>query len=261
MKEERKNKRNRRQEEIRAFLKSAEQPEIDRERKRQTLELLRMERKRLHIRSRKPYVQRVLEQTAYLSPAAWLIQGALVLILGWSFCAGDKREILINLLLCAPIIGIVGFTEIMRSYRQSMWELEQACRYNLRQLMGMRLLIFGIVDSLVACGVTVMGFGAGIRASELLVLFFIPQILSDCVYLYLMARFRRRFQGITLLGAAVLMTMLWVTLLEGIAYDPQLRQQLADPFMLALLLLACLGLLALCCMRFLKGAEAEYCGA
>ena len=262
MKEERKNKRNRRQEEeIRAFLKSAEQPEIDGERKRQTLELLRMERKWLHIRSRKPYIQRVLDQTAYLSPAVWLIQGALVLILGWSFCVGDRREILINLLLCAPIIGIVGFTEIMRSYRQSMWELEQACRYNLRQLMGMRLLIFGIVDSLVACGVTVMGFGAGIWASELLGFFFIPQILSDCVYLYLMARFRQRFQGITLLGAAVFMTLLWVTLLEGIAYDPQLRQRIADPFILALLLLACLGLLALCCVRFLKGVEAEYCGA
>ena len=261
MKEERKNKRNRRQEEeIRAFLKSAEQPEIDGERKRQTLELLRMERKWLHIRSRKPYIQRVLDQTAYLSPAVWLIQGALVLILGWSFCVGDRREILINLLLCAPIIGIVGFTEIMRSYRQSMWELEQACRYNLRQLMGMRLLIFGIVDSLVACGVAVMGLGAGIGIWELLMFFFIPQLLSDCVYLYLMTRFRRRFQGITLLGAAVCMSLLWFTLMEGIPYDPRLMRRLSNPFVLMFMLLACIALLLLCCVRFLRGMEVECCG-
>ena len=171
------------------------------------------------------------------------------------------KKKLLSLLLCAPIIGIVGFTEIMRSYRQNMWELEQACRYNLRQLMGMRLLIFGIVDSLVACGVAIMGIGAGIRTWELLFFFFIPQILSDCVYLYLMARFRRRFQGTALLGAAVLMTFLWMMLLEGIPYNPELMLRLADPLALALILLACVGLLALCCIRFLKGAEAECCEA
>ncbi len=249
------------EEKFRDFFKNAEQPDIDEERKRHTLELLRMERKRLHVRSRKPYVQRVLEQAAYLSPAAWLLQAALVLFIGWGFQVREKEETLLSLLLCAPIIGIVGFTEIMRSYRQNMWELEQACRYNLRQLMGMRLLIFGIVDSLVACGVAIMGIGAGIRTWELLFFFFIPQILSDCVYLYLMARFRRRFQGTALLGAAVLMTFLWMMLLEGIPYNPELMLRLADPLALALILLACVGLLALCCIRFLKGAEAECCEA
>ena len=125
MKKEREYEKNRKQEEeIRAFLRSTAQPEIDWERKRQALEFLRMERRRLRIPSKKPYGQRVLEQMAYLSPAVWLIQGALVLILGWTFCVGDRKGILINLLFCAPIVGIVGFTEIMRSYRQNMWELD-----------------------------------------------------------------------------------------------------------------------------------------
>lgn len=261
MKKEREYEKNRKQEEeIRAFLRSTAQPEIDWERKRQDLEFLRMERRRLRIPSKKPYGQRVLEQMAYLSPAVWLIQGALVLILGWTFCVGDRKGILINLLFCAPIVGIVGFTEIMRSYRQNMWELEQACRYNLRQLMGMRLLIFGIVDTLVACGVAVMGLGAGIGIWELLMFFFIPQLLSDCVYLYLMTRFRRRFQGITLLGAAVCMSLLWFTLMEGIPYDPRLMRRLSNPFVLMFMLLACIALLLLCCVRFLRGMEVECCG-
>ena len=251
----------RQDEKLRDFFKNAEQPDIDEERKRHTLELLRMERKRLHVRSRKPYVQRVLEQAAYLSPAAWLLQAALVLFIGWGFQVREKEETLLSLLLCAPIIGIVGFTEIMRSYRQNMWELEQACRYNLRQLMGMRLLIFGIADSLVACSVAVMGWGTGIRTWEVLIFFFIPQILSDCVYLYLMTRFRRHFQGTALLGSAVLMTILWMWILQGVPYNPKLMRWLADPFALILILFISTGLLSLCCVRFLKETETEYCAA
>lgn len=262
MKKNRENVIDRKQaEKIRDFLKNAEQPDIDEKRKQQTLMLLRMERKRLHLRSKKPYGQRVMEQAAYLSPVVWLIQGALILFMGYEFLVREKEEILINLLFCAPIIGIAGFTEIMRSYRQNMWELEQACRYNLRQLMGMRLLIFGITDSLVTCSVAVMGIGAGIHAWELLFFFFIPQILSDCVYLHLMARFRRRFQGTALISAAVLMTLLWMVLLQDVLCNPEVIKRLADPCASAIILAVSIGLLAMCCMRFLKGTETEYCEA
>jgi hypothetical protein len=247
--------------EIRSILEGVRTPEIDENRKQNTLELLRMERKRLHMRSRKTYGRRLLEQTAYLSPAAWLIQGTLVLSLAYGFLVREKEEMLLQLLLCAPVIGIVGFTELMRSYRQNMWELEQACRYNLRQLMGMRLLIFGIADSLVACSVAIMGWGTGIRTWEVLIFFFIPQILSDCVYLYLMTRFRRHFQGTALLGSAVLMTILWMWILQGVPYNPKLMRWLADPFALILILFISTGLLSLCCVRFLKETETEYCAA
>ena len=142
-----------------------------------------------------------------------------------------------------------------------MWELEQACRYNLRQLMGMRIIIFGIADTLAACGVAVMGLGAGVQAWELVFFYFIPQILSDCVYLYLMARFRRRFQGTALLGSAVLMAFFWMKLLQGVPYNKQLMQRIAEPFALILILSASVGLLAWCCARFLKGMETECCEA
>ena len=259
MRKDRGNKADRKLEEsIRVFLKSSGQPKIDDERKRQTLELLRMERKRLHVRSKKPYGQRVLEQVAYISPAVWLIQGTLLLFLLWGFCVRERQEILINLLFCAPMIGIVGFTEIMRSYWKNMWELEQACRYNLRQLLGMRLLIFGVVDFLVTYAVAMIGYEAGIKAWELLFFFFVPQMLSDCVYLYLLTKFRRRFQGSALLGAAVLMSFFWMSLLSEIFEHPQWIQRLADPLISVSTLLACAVLLALCCVRFLKETEIEY---
>ena len=247
--------------EIRSLLEHAKQPDIDEGRKRKTLELLQAERKRLHIRSKKTYGQRVWEQLPYISPAAWLLQGILLLMIGWGFYAEGREEILLYLLFCAPMAGVVGFTEIMRSYRQNMWELEQACRYNLRQLMGMRMILFGIADTLAACSVAVMGLGAGVQAWELVFFYFIPQILSDCVYLYLMARFRRRFQGTALLGSAVFMAFFWMKLLQGVPYNKQLMQRIAEPFALILILSASVGLLAWCCARFLKGMETECCEA
>ena len=249
------------EEELRAFFGKARQPDIDEEKKRQTLELLKMERKRLHVRVRKPYWKRVLEQMAYISPAAWILQGILALSLAYMLCVPERDALLASLLFCAPMVGIVGFTEILRSYRQNMWELEQACRYNLRQLMGMRLLIFAVADSLVAVGVIAMGIQVGIEFGELLLCFLIPQMISDSVYLHLMTCFRRRFQGTALIGAAIVMGVLWAYGAETIIKLPGMLGQLSEPAALLMMILGSACLLALSCVRFLQGIEMECCGA
>ncbi len=245
--------------EIRAFLKKSEQPYIDEERKRRMLELLRIERKKLHVRSRKSYAKRVLEQAGYLSPLAWILQGAAVLFLGWLIHVEERNSILAGLLTCAPMLGVIGFAEILRSYQQNVWELEQACRYNLRQLMGMRLLIFGAVDSLLACCVIISGFQAGIRAEELLVFFLIPQMLSDSVYLYLMTRLRQRFQVTALIASGVMLTMFWAQIFAAVLQTPQIVEQLTRPLALLAVLLVSMGLLALSCTRFLQETETAAC--
>lgn len=243
------------EEEISVFLKSAEKPAIEEERKKKSLELLRLERKNMHFTLHRSYGKRVLEQAAYISPAAWVFQGILVLVLG--MILNDpyivKDGVLASLAVCAPIVGVIGFTEILRSYQRNMWELEQACRYNLRQLAGMRLLIFGIADFLAVAVVVAGGISNGFQAEELLLFFLIPQLLSDCVYLYLMARFRRRFQGTVLLGAAVGIAFCWTQTALVLLDHQELRARLCSPGMLSVCLAVSLGLLAICCIRFLHG--------
>lgn len=243
--------------EIRAFLKKAVPPCIDEDRKRRTLEFLRIERKNLHVRSRKPYAKRVLEQAGYLSPAVWIVQGVLVLALGWMLHMEEREAVLGGLLTCAPMMGVIGFAEILRSYQQNVWELEQACRYNLRQLMGMRLLIFGAVDSIVACGVIVTGFQVGIRAGELLMFFLIPQVISDSIYLYLMARLRRRFQVTALITSGVMLTLFWTQIFGILLEEPRALERLMQPFFLLTVLAASIGILALCCTKFLRDVEGD----
>ncbi|MCI8597090.1 MAG: hypothetical protein HFJ10_01410 [Lachnospiraceae bacterium] len=245
--------------EIRMFLESREEPVIEEERKRQSLEFLRLQRKSIHITLRKPYGQRVLEQAAYISPAAWVFQGLLVLVLGTILNTPfDMKEIVLaNLSICAPIIGVIGFTEVMRSYQKNMWELEQACRYNLRQLAGMRLLLFAAADILVVAGVMVGGLSLGFGAEELLLFFLVPQLLSDSVYLYLMARFRRKFQGTVLIGAAVLMTLFWIQISMIIMEAPWLIYELSRPWALTFFIVVSATLLTALSIRFLHGIEKE----
>ncbi len=247
--------------EIRAFLTAGPPVFPEKERKQKNLELLYQERKRLRLAPRQSYGKRVLNQAAYLSPLAWVIQGGIVLLIGWSLrpeAAGDQRFPLL-LAACAPLLGMVGITEILRSYQENVWELEQACRYNLRQLMGMRLLIFGIVDTWIALLVLLGGIRAGICLEELLVFFLIPQLLSDCVYLRLMSLFRRRFQGIGLLGMAVAVTFLWLWIAEWMATATSLGflQPAVWRAWIYAVSLGSAGLLVLCCVKFLRGVDKE----
>lgn len=256
-------RRNRKwEQELGAFFRKEDLEAPDARRKQQGLELLRREREKLRLMPRLSYGRRIWNQAAYISPMAWIAQGALVLFLG--FLLGEpyreQWEKLLILASFAPVMGIVGFTELLRSYREEMWELEQACRYNLRQLMGMRLLIFGAVDALIAVLIFLSGIRMGILLEQLLLLYLVPQLLSDCVYLRLLTRFRGRFQGAALLGVAAGMTLLWMRVNERFVESPELLKTLCGSggvLWVVILTFVSAGLLILCCVKFLNGVEKE----
>ena len=101
----------------------------------------------------------------------------------------------------------------------------------------------------------------GIEFGELLLCFLIPQMISDSVYLHLMTCFRRRFQGTALIGAAIVMGVLWAYGAETIIKLPGMLGQLSEPAALLMMILGSACLLALSCVRFLQGIEMECCGA
>jgi len=243
--------------EIRAFLAGIRQPEIEEERKRQSLALFRQQRKRLRFTGKKPYAQRLWEQAAYISPGAWLGQGGVVLLMGFAFhfFYWGKGDILVTLAACAPLFGLIGFTEVMKSYQKDMWELEQSCRYNLRELAAMRLLIFGLVDLVLVAVIFAMGLCIGIRADLLILFFLVPVLLSDSIYLRLMERFRKGFGAMVPAGAGILMAAGWLILCVEIWKNVRLAMLLLRPWALAVLLLLSLVLLAESCAQFLQGTS------
>ena len=92
----------------------------------------------------------VINQFRHLSPALWFTDAAVL-----AFCMlvirrtgdGADRELLFSFLsFLAALLGTLGFPELCRSFSCRMWELEQSCRYDLRQITSVRLFLIGMTD-------------------------------------------------------------------------------------------------------------------
>ena len=260
----RKNVRQKEQE-IWALLKEAgmdrgeEWLQPDERRKQETLALLRMERKKLRFRPRKTFAEQLLDQAAWLSPGAWLGHAAVLLLFciliknsGWY-----RRDVLLMLSACTPLFGVVGLVELLRSWQSGMWELEESCRYHLRQIQGMRLLVFGAVDSLAVAVIFGMGFLEGYSAELLLLFFLFPLLISDGVFLMLAKIFRRGARGLVPVLAGFCMGIFWMYPAAWLQDVPGVLAGYTEPQTLAVLLLLGTGFLAMACVRFLNGTGKE----
>lgn len=254
-----------REKEIRTFLKEAGLSEgadwlrPEEGPKQETLALLRKERMRLRLRPRKTFLERLFDQASWLSPGSWLFQAAALLF----FCVLLKntdyarRDTLLMVSACTPLFGIAGLVELLRSWQNGMWELEECCRYHLRQIQGMRLLVFGIVD----CGAAVVILGLGVLEGytlETLLLFFLfPLLVSDGVFLLLAKTFRRGAKGLVPVLAGFCMGIFWTYHAAWIQDVPWVFKTCTSPLILTALLFLGVGLLVLGCVRFLNETGKE----
>ena len=99
-------------------------------RKQETLAFLRTERRKLRLRPRKSFAERLLAQASWMSPGAWIGQLAVLVFFflllgntGW-----NRRDTLLLVTACTPLPGVIGLVERLRSWQSGMWELEEACR-------------------------------------------------------------------------------------------------------------------------------------
>lgn len=228
-------------------------------RKQERLAYLKMERRKLRIWPRKSFAERLLDQAAWLSRGAWLGQAAVLLFFCWLLRNADwsRRETLLVVSWCTPLFGAVGLIELLRSWQNDMWELEECCRYHLRQIQGMRLLVFGIVDSAAAAVIFGLGLTEGYTVEMLLLFFLFPLLISDSVFLLLAKFFRRGARGLVPILGAFAMGLFWAYQSAWIQDIPGVLEGYMSPLALLLLLAFGTGLLAFSCAYFLNGTEKE----
>lgn len=92
----------------------------------------------------------VVNQFRYLSPALWFTEAAVLvfcmLIVEQTGNSADRELLFSFLSFFAALLGTLGFPELCRSFSCRMWELEQSCRYDLRQIISVRLFLIGVTD-------------------------------------------------------------------------------------------------------------------
>lgn len=160
----------------------------------------------------KPLSQRLLEQAAYISPVTWALQAMVVLLVLGGLGAAGGAMFFSRISTAAPLLGIIGGCELIRSYGHNMWELEMSCRHNLRSVFAVKMLILGSVDFLILAA-AICGAGLGGSSFALTaVMILVPFNLSNGLYLWMIVKLRHRCTNYALAGTGVFLSlvMLWI---------------------------------------------------
>lgn len=97
--------------------------------------------------------RRIINVISYISPLFWCIQAAIFLI----FILIDYDKF--SYLPLIPIVAVTALCEILKNAYFEMWELERACKYDLRSLLVLKLLITGVIDFMLLITAVFIGKG------------------------------------------------------------------------------------------------------
>ena len=104
------------------------------------------------------WYRRIVNQFKYISPLLWSSQllaiGLCMLLISQIGSDTDLTAILSAISFIVALLGVVGFPEVCKSFSYQMWELEQSCKYNLRQIAAIKLSIIGTIDQLIILAIT-----------------------------------------------------------------------------------------------------------
>lgn len=169
--------------EIRLQLSRASIPPMQQKREEELFTAIRQEIYHKTIYPRKSWLQKMVEQLLYLSPSVWMIQGAILVIA--ALLAIDRQVTgwfqVVSVLI--SLVGLAGIPELAKSFYSGMWELEESCRYNLRQLLVIRLVLLGMVDVfMLVCFLALAGWQNN-TSTEIIIYLMIPFNLSNSIYL------------------------------------------------------------------------------
>lgn len=198
---------NREEMQLKTMLLHIEAPQLTGAQKDRLNHLIAHEASQMAWMPHKPLAQRILEQAAYLSPRTWALQ-FMVLALGILFLlAGEEGVTAASLSAFIPLIGLIGVPELAKSFSNGMWELEESCFYNLRQVILLKMLLFGIVDGILLLTMIAAAGSQGTGAAEAFYYLAVPFNLSTACYLGLFHVLKRRCDGFVLAAAGILMVL------------------------------------------------------
>ena len=158
-------------------------PEIDKNKKYQAIESLKTEIKNTDIEIKESYFQKIIKQLPFIDKKVILVQ-FLLLILGLFiiyYTSFESTRLLLSLVM--PILAFFQIAEMQRSFKHNMYEIEMACKVNLREIITARLIIMTVINLLI---MTLFVSMAGAKFQEgihlliiyLLVPFLITNVLS-----------------------------------------------------------------------------------
>lgn len=160
----------------------------------------------------KPLWQRLKEQAAYISPITWTLQAMVLLFTLSGIAAPGTSQSLTAFSIMAPLLGIIGGCELVRSYGHNMWELEMSCRHNLQSIFAVKMLVLGFADLLVLAAAIYATGLSGTKFALTTIMILVPFNLSNSLYLWMIVKLRHKCTNYVLAGTGIFLSliMLWI---------------------------------------------------
>lgn len=240
--------KNNRIEDIEHMLHNMRGPKPDEYRKKLAVNRAVLEFTGQPVRSKKPFYKIIMAQAGYISPVTWILQFVIFLCIVWFLkqSAGAQMLHLVALSVGAPLFGLVGVTEVTRSFSHQMWELENTCRYNLRYVLGMKMLVLGLADLFLFSFLLQIGIGQGSAFPALAVCLLVPFHLSNIVYLLILMKTDGRCTIQTLCAVGLIMAALSFYFSESlITAESSKLEVLGRVGIFGILLLTFIGMLSM----------------
>lgn len=187
------------------FLKSNRTPVPDREKKERDMLLFQTLLMERHLYGKKTFVVRIREQAEFIHPISWIAQFIIVLMGIFFTKVFDAEAAIMEISFMIPLIGITGSFEMTKCFYYNMWELEMSCRYDGREIAGVKMFLFGFCDLVILMILSCLVYRAGGGLAEIGLKILVPFNISTGIYLLVIDSAWLRKNNLLLLYAGGLM--------------------------------------------------------
>lgn len=194
--------------ELKEILRSGRKPEIDSARKEDTIRRVLAAGGNLRGMPRISIWQRMYNMAGYITPWMWILQAAIVLVCAYSLVL-NGRGMMSTIAAVVPLIGCIGCVEIQKAYACGMQELESVCRYDVRQVILLKMLLIGGADIIMTLFLLVFCAQYGVALPQAVLCTLVPFLLSCAMYFAILLRTDRRVSNVGLIAAGILLVFVF----------------------------------------------------
>ena len=184
-------------------------PEIDENKKNKAIEKLKIEIANTDIEIKESYFQKIIKQIPFINKITLFTQ-TLLLIIGIliiNYTSFENTRLLLSLVM--PILAFFQITEMQRSFKYNMYEIEMACKVNLGEVITTRLIIMTIINLVIItlfAIITGVKFQTGINL--IIVYLLVPFLVTNVVSIEVSKILKNKQNDVSNMSIVVIINML-----------------------------------------------------
>lgn len=199
-------------EEWKKILDKNEVPEINQDRKKQTIEELKIEILNTEVSVKENYWLKLKKYIPFINKTTLLAQ-FIVLVFGLfviATTAFERTRLILSWVM--PMLAFLQLLELSKSFKYNMYEIEMSCKINLKELISIKLILYTVIN---LCIMTIFACMTGIQFqynSYLLIIYFlVPFMLTNVVNIGLIKLTKNKSNEIGNLSVLILInTVLFI---------------------------------------------------